>query len=62
MRAPPRHTPTRARSTMSASEGKSPADFLKAIKGKTVLVKLNTGVDYRGASRRVDAGRSEMNE
>ena len=47
---------------MSASEGKSPADFLKAIKGKAVLVKLNTGVDYRGASRRVDAGRSEMNE
>ena len=36
---------------MSASEGKSPADFLKAIKGKAVLVKLNTGVDYRGASR-----------
>jgi len=35
---------------MSASEGKSPADFLKAIKGKAVLVKLNTGVDYRGAS------------
>lgn len=34
---------------MSASDGKSPADFLKAIKGKTVLVKLNSGVDYRGA-------------
>ena len=37
---------------MSASDGKSPADFLKAIKGKTVLVKLNSGVDYRGARRR----------
>ncbi len=37
-------------STMSsgASEGKSPADFLKAIKGKKVSVKLNSGVDYRG--------------
>jgi U6 snRNA-associated Sm-like protein LSm6 len=31
-----------------ASEGKSPADFLKAIKGKKVSVKLNSGVDYRG--------------
>lgn len=38
---------------MSATDGKSPADFLKAIKGKHVLVKLNSGVDYRGASRRV---------
>lgn len=38
---------------MSATDGKSPADFLKAIKGKQVLVKLNSGVDYRGASRRV---------
>jgi len=27
---------------------KSPSDFLKAIKGKTVVVKLNSGVDYRG--------------
>ena len=38
---------------MSATDGKSPADFLKAIKGKQVLVKLNSGVEYRGASRRV---------
>ncbi len=28
---------------------KSPADFLKSIKGKPVVVKLNSGVDYRGA-------------
>ncbi|KAI8112920.1 hypothetical protein M9434_004240 [Picochlorum sp. BPE23] len=27
---------------------KSPTDFLKSIKGKTVLVKLNSGVDYKG--------------
>lgn len=27
---------------------KSPADFLKSIKGKPVVVKLNSGVDYRG--------------
>uniref|UniRef100_A0A7S3QND9 Sm domain-containing protein n=1 Tax=Dunaliella tertiolecta TaxID=3047 RepID=A0A7S3QND9_DUNTE len=27
---------------------RTPAEFLKAIKGKTVLVKLNSGVDYRG--------------
>lgn len=29
---------------------KTPSDFLKSIKGKPVLVKLNSGVDYRGAS------------
>jgi len=34
---------------MSATDGKSPADFLRTIKGKQVLVKLNSGVDYRGA-------------
>lgn len=28
---------------------KSPADFLQSIKGKPVVVKLNSGVDYRGA-------------
>ena len=27
---------------------KTPADFLKSIKGKPVVVKLNSGVDYRG--------------
>jgi U6 snRNA-associated Sm-like protein LSm6 len=27
---------------------KTPAEFLKAIEGKMVLVKLNSGVDYRG--------------
>ncbi|GBF89698.1 hypothetical protein Rsub_02868 [Raphidocelis subcapitata] len=27
---------------------KTPADFLKSIKGKPVIVKLNSGVDYRG--------------
>lgn len=27
---------------------KSPAEFLKAIKGKQVIVKLNSGVDYKG--------------
>lgn len=27
---------------------KTPSDFLKSIKGKPVLVKLNSGVDYRG--------------
>lgn len=30
----------------------TPAEFLKAIKGKAVLVKLNSGVDYRGAQGR----------
>lgn len=27
---------------------KTPADFLKSIRGKPVVVKLNSGVDYRG--------------
>lgn len=30
------------------SSAKTPADFLKSIKGKPVIVKLNSGVDYRG--------------
>jgi hypothetical protein len=30
------------------SDTKTPADFLKSIKGKSVVVKLNSGVDYRG--------------
>ena len=47
---------------MSASDGKSPADFLKAIKGKTVLVKLNSGVDYRGARRRATMKEEEEEE
>jgi hypothetical protein len=31
---------------------KTPADFLKNIKGKPVVVKLNSGVDYKGERRR----------
>nr|AAM63434.1 U6 snRNA-associated Sm-like protein [Arabidopsis thaliana] len=27
---------------------KTPADFLKSIRGRPVIVKLNSGVDYRG--------------
>ncbi len=30
------------------TQAKTPADFLKSIKGKPVVVKLNSGVDYRG--------------
>lgn len=30
------------------SASKTPADFLRSIKGKPVVVKLNSGVDYRG--------------
>jgi hypothetical protein len=29
-------------------EAKTPSDFLKSIRGKPVVVKLNSGVDYRG--------------
>jgi hypothetical protein len=31
---------------------KTPADFLKGIKGRHVIVKLNSGAEYRGAARR----------
>jgi len=30
------------------ADAKTPNDFLKAIKGKTVMVKLNSGVGYKG--------------
>ncbi|KAF8062733.1 LSM6B [Scenedesmus sp. PABB004] len=29
-------------------KAKTPSDFLKSIRGKPVIVKLNSGVDYRG--------------
>jgi len=32
----------------ASQSGTSPSDFLKSIKGKPVVVKLNSGVDYRG--------------
>jgi hypothetical protein len=32
----------------SSDTGASPGEFLKAIKRKPVVVKLNDGVDYRG--------------
>ena len=35
---------------------KTPADFLKSIKGKPVIVKLNSGVDYRGEGLRERGG------
>lgn len=34
---------------------KTPADFLKSIRGKPVVVKLNSGVDYRGLSLSLSA-------
>lgn len=33
-----------------SSTTKTPADFLKSIRGRPVVVKLNSGVDYRGSS------------
>ena len=35
----------------SAPAKNNPADFLKTVLGRPVVVKLNSGVDYRGASR-----------
>ncbi|CAI5481901.1 unnamed protein product [Closterium sp. Yama58-4] len=31
-----------------STTAKTPTDFLKAIRGRPVVVKLNSGVDYRG--------------
>lgn len=33
---------------VAAGTGASPTTFLKAIKGKPVVVKLNSSVEYRG--------------
>ncbi|KAK9061865.1 hypothetical protein SSX86_019049 [Deinandra increscens subsp. villosa] len=32
----------------TSSTTKTPSDFLKSIRGRPVVVKLNSGVDYRG--------------
>lgn len=37
----------------NAAAARTPADFLKSIKGKPVVVKLNSGVDYRGTAIRM---------
>lgn len=37
-----------AAAPLTTGVSKTPAEFLKAIKGKPVLVKLNSGVDYKG--------------
>ncbi|EPS67171.1 hypothetical protein M569_07607, partial [Genlisea aurea] len=34
--------------TEKPSATKTPSDFLKTIRGRPVVVKLNSGVDYRG--------------
>lgn len=39
---------------------KTPSDFLKSIKGKPVVVKLNSGVDYRGERSRRTKGEQEL--
>ena len=42
------HAPTPAK--MSTAKGaNNPANFLKTVLGRPVVVKLNSGVDYRGA-------------
>ena len=46
---PPPPPPPWNRTTTTSS--KTPADFLKSIRGKRVVVKLNSGVDYRGTKR-----------
>ncbi len=45
-----------ASATPAAAKKNDPADFLKTILGRPVVVKLNSGVDYRG--RRLLCARS----
>ncbi|PXF41834.1 Sm-like protein LSM36B [Gracilariopsis chorda] len=42
--------PSSANRPVSASQGhgSTPADFLKAVLGRPVVVKLNTSIEYRG--------------
>jgi hypothetical protein len=44
-----------AATTTAAAAGetkRTPSEFLKQVLGRPVVVKLNSGVDYRGARRR----------
>jgi U6 snRNA-associated Sm-like protein LSm6 len=45
-----------AAAAQPAGSAKTPADFLKSIRGRPVVVKLNSGVDYRGMHWLVFAG------
>jgi U6 snRNA-associated Sm-like protein LSm6 len=45
LQAPP---PTVGSTATAVSQKKTPSDFLKHALGKPVVVKLNSGVDYRG--------------
>ena len=38
---------------MAQPQKNNPADFLKQVLGRPVVVKLNSGVDYRGAAPRL---------
>jgi hypothetical protein len=35
-------------SSLAMSEKKAPSEFLKSVLGRPVIVKLNSGVEYRG--------------
>ncbi len=41
-------TPTTCNLLAKMSQRRSPSEFLKIITGRPVVVKLNSGVDYRG--------------
>merc|ERR1712018_756558 len=43
-----------APSSSSSDKKFSPSDFVKGIIGRPVVVKLNSGVDYRGILARLD--------
>lgn len=44
----PSTAPAEVPAPAPVSACRTPGEFLKAIKGKPVSVKLNSGVDYRG--------------
>lgn len=44
---------------MAQPQKNNPADFLKQVLGRPVVVKLNSGVDYRGAALAPAHARSE---
>ena len=55
---PSLHSTVMSSATTSQS-GTSPSEFLKSIKGKPVVVKLNSGVDYRGLSLNINITRGK---
>jgi U6 snRNA-associated Sm-like protein LSm6 len=48
MSSEPKHTPSDQQEVAATEHKRSPADFLKAVLGRPVNVRLNAGTDYKG--------------